>query len=486
MSGFKFHEVSIIGSPILDLNRFYECYDSYQEFKKNNSQIPYYLYSFNIMDSYLVKFENNLTLNIMNKNTKESSKFYIGEYIKNNFFLEKNSFGVSEIRNDDLELNIKGNLIKVFASGNLEKILKDHYHFRNEIMVLFENKIHLFFKFVNFIFMFYNEQSLLKYSFKEIERTFIQLQNEIQVQNDTKELTEGVFSFFKEEIQHDINISYVNCLVNLIWKLVRVMEPTLNAASIEDLDHIQYLLFKYTEKIFPEDLFLELKKISVIDLDYSTVFEIKNEKVKILEIKLVDLIGRIENENYFSNSKINKVVLENFYIGKAFGSDGERNAFDRIGKGHEKLQRLLTEIGENKELAIVLFTLKPKNGVVFMGNDPSAKERLEELLKTKTDEKNIVDLTEIALITYFKPKLNTQHVKNEFKSLYSKQIEEIISKNDGVVINMDFENCDLVINSSAFGNNFSSRDDNIIQFRFNKNIDFKDINTFEDLLEKLN
>ena len=134
----------------------------------------------------------------------------------------------------------------------------------------------------------------------------------------------------------------------------------------------------------------------------------------------------------------------------------------------------------------MLFTLKPKNGVVFMGNDPSAKERLEELLKTKTDEKNIVDLTEIALITYFKPKLNTQHVKNEFKSLYSKQIEEIISKNDGVVINMDFENCDLVINSSAFGNNFSSRDDNIIQFRFNKNIDFKDINTFEDLLEKLN
>ena len=121
-----------------------------------------------------------------------------------------------------------------------------------------------------------------------------------------------------------------------------------------------------------------------------------------------------------------------------------------------------------------------------MGNDPSAKERLEELLYTKTDAKNIVDLTEIALITYFKPKLNTQHVKNEFKSLYSKQIEEIISKNDGVVINMDFENCDWVINSSACGNDFSSRDDNIIQFRFNKNIDFKDINNFEDLLEKLN
>ena len=65
-------------------------------------------------------------------------------------------------------------------------------------------------------------------------------------------------------------------------------------------------------------------------------------------------------------------------------------------------------------------------------------------------------MAEIALITYLKPKYNTQHTKDDFKSLKTPKVEGIINSNDGIQIFMDFEKVNWEIISSGCTNKFVS------------------------------
>jgi hypothetical protein len=128
------------------------------------------------------------------------------------------------------------------------------------------------------------------------------------------------------------------------------------------------------------------------------------------------------------------------YIGQAYGSDGSRNALDRLKK-HETLQKIaLQGIPEGYRLELLLLQIVPATRVITMFN-PKALDKaqgdkritagLDKLFGT--DEKERVSLYEAALIRYFRPPFN-EKFKDSFPSTNMKVLKECYDKDFSAVI----------------------------------------------------
>ena len=121
--------------------------------------------------------------------------------------------------------------------------------------------------------------------------------------------------------------------------------------------------------------------------------------------------------------------LELLYIGQAQGRDIERNAVSRL-KNHETLQKILMDYHArhpNKRLYIMLFPFTENQIMMFNGiedlptfdnkDDVNHKNRLiQDAIAIRNNDENrkrqIINITEAALINYFKPYYNTTFVNN--------------------------------------------------------------------------
>ncbi len=110
------------------------------------------------------------------------------------------------------------------------------------------------------------------------------------------------------------------------------------------------------------------------------------------------------------------------YIGQAFGSDGDRNALDRLRK-HETLQKIsLLGAPDGYRLELILVEVEPNNKLIMVMN-PFAKNvdegpkriaaGLDKLFGTTYKE--MISLYEAAMIRYFQPHYN-KIFKNSFPS----------------------------------------------------------------------
>jgi hypothetical protein len=128
------------------------------------------------------------------------------------------------------------------------------------------------------------------------------------------------------------------------------------------------------------------------------------------------------------------------YIGQAYGTDGSRNALDRLRK-HETLQKISVQgVPEGYRLELILLEVVPATRVITMFNprteDKSQggmriKARLDKLFGT--DEKERVSLFEASFIRYFRPAFN-EKFKDSFPSTNMKVLKDCYDKDFSAVI----------------------------------------------------
>ena len=104
---------------------------------------------------------------------------------------------------------------------------------------------------------------------------------------------------------------------------------------------------------------------------YNRIYTVKRSEendsleFELLNIRLWDILGNKKFLDYIENEDFKILALENLYIGQAFGKAGNRNVFDRIGEGHEKLQRIISTVPSNKEVALLFFSMRPKRKFIY-------------------------------------------------------------------------------------------------------------------------
>lgn len=113
--------------------------------------------------------------------------------------------------------------------------------------------------------------------------------------------------------------------------------------------------------------------------------------------------------------------LEVLYIGQAFGKNGERVATDRL-KSHTTFQRILTDyisFYPDKQLHVLLMEFTPLVIANFDGlnkcnstTDEEDEAHLNKVEGSPLKYNQIINITEAAIINYFKPHYNSDFVNN--------------------------------------------------------------------------
>lgn len=130
------------------------------------------------------------------------------------------------------------------------------------------------------------------------------------------------------------------------------------------------------------------------------------------------------------------------YIGQAYGTDGSRNALDRLIK-HETLQKIaVTGLPENYNLHLLLLEIHEDNRTLTLLNpraiDNSSETSEERISKGtaklfNTSEEEKITLYEASLIRYFQPKYN-KIFKDSFPSTNMKSLADCYEKDFSAVM----------------------------------------------------
>lgn len=140
------------------------------------------------------------------------------------------------------------------------------------------------------------------------------------------------------------------------------------------------------------------------------------------------------------NSQTAGLHFEVKYIGQAYGTNGSRNALDRLIK-HETLQKIsLKGVPSGDKLSLLLLEVEPNNRLITMftphaqitGNESERiKAGLDKL--TGTSEAEQISIFEAAMIKYFAPEYNKEF-KNSFPSTNLKILQDCYDKDISAVV----------------------------------------------------
>lgn len=507
-----FLEIILCGTKLISSKKFYEFYDDY---KKRKERVPLFLYSFNFIDKFEFEFINDETrfIQLCNRTTGQKSKFDIGDYILEEILNSKNLFELKSIEDDDLRLEIEGKELKVFLNGELEDFFKENNNNMLDVEfamgeLFFDDLLKYASEFQQIsenLYKFFMENKTVVDINKDYDK-LLQLITEFNMAKNfdfeevrlddsydklkvifLEELTEEAKSLFQTN-KFDLEKTREKIFNKWIVELLKV-EATNDLASVFGIDVIENMSKDFVLKKM-EHKFEDLKEFldsfivnSFLKGDYEKICKINSTGVIVASLDIWEIIGDKKFEKYIEKESFRTQVLENQYIGQSFGNNGERNVLDRIGEGHEKLQRIISTKPENRDVAIMFFIMTPKNHLMIKEFGSVAKDEVKRLLeKNEISNKEYVDLAELGLITYFRPPYNTQHVNDNFKSLTTTKVQGIFNKHDGIQIIMDYENVNWKIVSGANGKDFSSEKSNI-QCYFKKNISISNIKINEELFE---
>ena len=153
--------------------------------------------------------------------------------------------------------------------------------------------------------------------------------------------------------------------------------------------------------------------------------------------------------------------FEVVYVGQAYGTDGSRNALDRLKK-HETLQKIALEgAPDGYRLQLLLLEVHPSNQLFTFFNawaqDKSQGEQrissgLDKLFETNEHER--ITLYEASLISYFQPIYNKQ-LKNSYPSTNLKVLADCYEKDfSSVVAEICFDNFHYRLFSDAVEKSF--------------------------------
>lgn len=462
MENIKCLEVIMMGTKLITVSEFYDFFDELQS--REAAKLPLFLYSFNLIDKYeFGKLSgSNTTLEIKNNTQNTHTRLNIGEYLLKNKIYQKDVFELSKIVDSDLRVETSERELVIYAAGALKEYFTVSMNGKLDVE--------------------YAVKELLCESWFACGIKFIQIINNIENWSDVNHI---INRFSNVYYDIDIRKQDIESVFKSMYSIVENMEycPKPGKFGVSLLTEFLRLLInekdinvKIQEKIISsfiqsqEEVLLKNKEELIrsfyvniyLEQVYNRIYTVKKSEnndsleFELLNIRLWDILGNKEFLDYMENEDFKTLSLENLYIGQAFGKDGNRNVFDRIGEGHEKLQRIISTVPSNKEVALLFFSMRPKGNLFISQYGLEATKQLKELLNDNIEPKEYVDLAEIALITYLKPKYNTQHIKDDFKSLKTAKVKDIIKSNDGIQIFMDFEKVNWEIISSSCTNKFVS------------------------------
>jgi hypothetical protein len=219
--------------------------------------------------------------------------------------------------------------------------------------------------------------------------------------------------------EHDYHIYMITLIPKLTFdkQSLQIFEDHISIevrVKTETEDSLETLEFAIAPDINHKDLTYEIDKPSKL-------LTVSKGKDEILKIRVLPL--------YLQFSKRN-LETEIIYIGQSFGKDGERTAPERL-KSHSTLQRIQADLlyeAPERDLAIVLLEFTPRLLASFDGisgdyekNEEEDIAHLREVISNPPLILNnqIINITEAALINYFKPEYN-EKFKNNFPDVEHK------------------------------------------------------------------
>ncbi|WP_301052048.1 hypothetical protein [Lactobacillus hominis] len=393
-----FLEVNLRGTKFIDMNEFYAQLNEYQGYSdEQKKQVKLFLYSAYYVDKYrFASAKNWKKIKITNKNTNQDTYFDLEKYLT-----QKEIFSIRPKETDyNISINANGKKLNVCYSPELNKI---NLHIIGEKL--------------------YDAYSLLDLILSDLEVK----DDEVQKWSTIIDPSDNDFS---QKI--DVNSFYEDIKIGYT-KVVKAQYPNI------DRDKVNCILEQYKEGL--DTVIFNFEVLSHLNIK-------QNNQIEIPDLHIWDVLMKNSYTSYLSTSF--PVELETKYIGQAFGKNGNRNIYDRIGNGHEHIQKLLATCPDSKELALNFFSLHPKSEMLGQAKDPKLLEFLKAINENKHDDitpSQYVNLTELGLITYFKPSANIELKNRTFSSPNDdlKTINEINSKYSGIIISMDLKDNNIKI-----------------------------------------
>ena len=249
-----------------------------------------------------------------------------------------------------------------------------------------------------------------------------------------------------------------------IYAILAIDEYYLNLEkTTKTADAIHFVVRRIGEK-GPEDISLSPFRCSP-DVDHTAIeivskypynqfsLLVKDESYLKNHPKFRDLpIALIANNltDFLRTEPDTRQKFEVLYVGQAYGTDGTRTSLDRLAD-HTTLQTILSEKGiyyPNKHIYIMVMEVFERMVMLFDGvtksvtkNDAETTQHIKDVISDLPHEKQVVNITEAALIYHFNPPYN-ERLKNNFPNLKAKgyrQYFDLDYNSISVELNLDFD-----------------------------------------------
>jgi hypothetical protein len=167
----------------------------------------------------------------------------------------------------------------------------------------------------------------------------------------------------------------------------------------------------------------EIVTFTLGDFDHQQLIVSFDKPLKTINIMFDNDSGVGFRVLYLYNQYAKKPIdVEVIYVGQSYGESGSRQALDRL-KSHSTLQKILADVSFNEEIrevAISLWEFTPRllgsfDGISknYLKNEIEDRAHFTTIVNSEHDYKQIINITEAALIHYFKPEYN-EKFKNNF------------------------------------------------------------------------
>lgn len=152
---------------------------------------------------------------------------------------------------------------------------------------------------------------------------------------------------------------------------------------------------------------------------------------------------------------VDKQEFEVLYIGQAYGKEGSRTAFDRL-ESHSTLQKILTDYQSkhpDRQIYILLLEFTSNLSMSFDGlskkytkSEAESDQHMKDVICDLPKKEQIINITEAALINYFKPEYNVNFVEN-FPNEHHRGYRQYFDLDYNALVievDMEFDNAPLI------------------------------------------
>lgn len=502
----NFLSAYLCGTKLYDVKTFYDMYD---ELKKSKERVPLYLYTINLIDKFRFNtwdkkiIDGNLIIKNETKNI--TVKFKLDAYLSNinplllgitsdeyNVEYSEDRKNVNVYFSEELASVLKqkkcenhsilAGIDDDFSDLLTEKLFKSYVKVGDLLLAIMEqlngsqgsasdfNKRNLIADILNFLKIDdLKELSIDDLSFNANDLNDFKTCFDNILEREIEDYqSRGGNPYEYEEIINYLEKNFIEKLVGTLVQeeyikgIYREILNIYSGCNFQENDINEILiesLVGYFEHTFDKSGIMKIYyQNHIADINSKkieeTFFIPDGDKIKIASLQVWEIIGDKSFKSYLETENIKAISIQNLYIGQAFGTNGNRTVLERIGAGHEKLQRAQSYCPDDKEIALLFFYMNPKSIFLKTPGDEDLGSQFSEFLNLDKNIPNseLVNICEIGLINFFKPQLNKDFVNGDFTEedlrKYS-SVKNIMQNYEGIILEVDCAQYSLAIETAS-------------------------------------